>query len=145
METYTLVLIIHLLCAIIFIGFIFTDIFVLPVLNSKFSNDEVQKIKETIGSRAIKIFPLTVLVLIVSGGMMFSKYVNSSLGYFETSLQQLLMLKIFLVLLIVAGIVYSLFCKFTKRKPFAFMKHFHKFALSVTILIVIIAKLMFVV
>lgn len=145
MDSYSLVLIIHLLCAIFFIGFIFTDIFVFPVLLKTFSQKEVQDIKKSIGGRGIKIFPLMVLVLLITGTMMFSKYINAELGYFESTFQYLLWLKVFLVFLIASGIVYSLFCKVTKRVPFSFMEHFHKFAFVLTVLIVIIAKLMFVV
>ena len=37
---YTLVQIIHLFCAIIFIGFVFTDLFVLPVMKKVLKEDE---------------------------------------------------------------------------------------------------------
>ncbi len=145
MDSYSLILIIHLLCAIFFIGFIFTDIFVFPILSKKFSKTEVQNIKASIGERGIKIFPLMVLVLLITGTMMFSKYINAEVGYFQSTFQYLLWLKVFLVLIIASGIVYSLFCKVTKRVPVAFMSHFHKYVFVLTVLIVIIAKLMFVV
>ena len=37
---YPLVQIIHLFCAIIFIGFVFTDLFVLPVMKKVLKEDE---------------------------------------------------------------------------------------------------------
>ena len=75
---------------------------------------------------------------------MFSKYINSEIGLFDTNLQQLLWLKFILAMLIVGGVVYSLTCKFLKKQPAPMMKHFHKFALVIGIFIVLIAKLMFV-
>ena len=56
---YTLVQIIHLFCAIIFIGFVFTDLFVLPVMKKVLKEDEYQKVNVAISSRARMIFPLS--------------------------------------------------------------------------------------
>lgn len=142
---YSLALIIHLLCAIIFIGFIFADVIVFPVvkrnLGQKFYDDMI----EAIVGRGLKIYPPVVILLVLSGGYMFTKYVNSSLGYFNTNLQILLLLKVFCVLLIVLGVIYTIFCKLTKRQPIAFMEYFHTYALVLGIIIVVLAKLMFII
>ncbi len=140
---YTIALIIHLFCAIIFIGFVFADTFVLPVMRKVLSEQETQKVMEVVTMRARKIFPTSVLLIILSGGFMFSKYINSNEGVFNTNLQILLMIKVFLALIIVCGIIYSLSMKALKRKPHPIMKHFHKFVFVVGTCIVILAKLMF--
>lgn len=143
--SYTFILIIHLLSAIIFIGFVFADVIVLPAMKKILTENEHQKVMNAISNRARKIFPVSVLILILSGGYMFSKYINSELGIFNSSLQILLLIKFTLAMIIVSGIVYSLSCKFLKRTPNPIMKHFHKFVLFVGIIITILAKLMFVV
>jgi hypothetical protein len=56
-DGYSIALIVHLFAAIFFIGFVFTDVVVLPVLNKEFDASTVQKIKETISGRARAIFP----------------------------------------------------------------------------------------
>lgn len=145
MTIYTLALIIHLFCAIIFIGFVFADVVVLPAMKNVLDTQTLQKVKTTISNRARKIFPPSVLVLILSGGFMLSKYMNSQVGFFNSALQQLLMIKIILATLIVAGIVYSLSCKLFKKQPAAFMQSFHSFVLAVGIIIIILAKVMFVI
>ena len=142
---YTLVQIIHLFCAIIFIGFVFTDLFVLPVMKKVLKEDEYQKVNVAISSRARMIFPLSLLTLLLSGGYMIAKYINSELGVFNSNLQLLLILKVFLALLIASGVVYSLVNKIFKKTPHPIMKHFHKFVLFSGILIIIIAKIMFVI
>lgn len=142
--SYSIVQLIHLFAAIMFLGYIFTDVVILPALKRKLGNDEYIKIKQIIGKRAVKIFPITLLIIILSGGYMFSKYVNSVDGFFDTSLQKLLFIKLVLALVIVLGVVYSLSCKFLKKTPFAFMKNFHHYALFLGILIVILAKIMFI-
>ncbi|WP_108063094.1 copper resistance protein CopD [Poseidonibacter lekithochrous] len=142
--SYTLVLIIHLLCAIIFIGFVFADVIVLPAMKKVLNEKEHQNVVNAISGRARKIFPLAVLTLILTGGFMFSKYINSDAGMFNSSLQILLLIKFVLAMIITGGIVYSLSCKFLKKAPNPIMKHFHKFVLVVGVCIVVLAKLMFV-
>jgi len=142
---YTIALIIHLFCAIIFIGFVFADVIVLPAMKKVLDEDEHQKVINAISSRARMIFPASVLILILSGGFMLSKYINSDAGYFSTPLQWLLIIKIILALIIVSGIVYSLSRKIVKKQPHPIMKHFHKIVLVLGIFIIILAKLMFVV
>lgn len=143
--TYTIFLIIHLLCAIIFIGFVFADVVVLPAMKKVLNDEEHQNVMNSISNRARKIFPITVLILILSGGYMFSKYINSELGIFNSSLQILLLIKFILAFIIASGIVYSLSCKFLKKTPNSIMKHFHKFVLVVGIAIIVLAKVIFVV
>jgi len=142
---YTLVQIIHLLCAIIFIGFIFADVVIFPVIKNKLGEETYTNTINAIVSRGLKIYPPIVLILIASGGYMFTKYINSELGVFNTSLQWILLLKLLLVLLIVLGVIYTMYCKLTKKEPVAFMQRFHLYALILSIAIVILAKLMFVV
>ena len=142
---YTLVQIIHLFCAIIFIGFVFTDLFVLPVMKKVLNEDEYQKVNVAISSRARMIFPLSLLTLLLSGGYMIAKYINSELGVFNSNLQLLLILKVFLAVLIASGVVYSLVNKIFKKTPHPIMKHFHKFVLFSGIIIIILAKVMFIV
>ncbi len=141
--SYTIVLIIHLFCAVIFIGFVFADVIVLPAMKKVLNEEEHQKVMNAISNRARAIFPASVLILVLSGGFMLSKYINSDLGAFNTALQQLLMLKVIIALIIVAGILYSLSRKLFKKQPHPIMKHFHKFVLVCGVLIIILAKLMF--
>ena len=145
-EAYTAALLIHLILAIFFIGFVFADVAVLSVLKSKFDTETYKKIKQAISDRSRKIYPPSVLVLILSGGFMLSRYVNSEAGAFETGLQKLLMVKVFLALVIALGIIYSLTTRMLKKTPHPFMaQHFHKVALVLGLGIVILAKMMFVV
>lgn len=141
---YTIVLIVHLLCAIIFLGYVFADVIVFPIAKKSVGEKVYEEVKKSIAKRAIKIFPVSLLLLVATGGFMFSKYINSDLGVFNTPLQQLLMLKLFLAGLIVLGVLYSLYTKVTNKKPVDFMKHFHKFVLVSGFFIVVLAKYMFV-
>ncbi len=77
---YTLVQVVHLLCAIIFVGFIFADIFIFPAVKKKFGQDTYDNMMSAIVGRGIIIYPLIVITLIASGGYMFTKYINSFLN-----------------------------------------------------------------
>ncbi len=136
--------IIHLILAIMFLGYVFTDLAVLSVLKGKFEKETQQKIAKTLGGRGFKIFPLTLLFLILTGGMMMTKYINFDAGIFETNLQKLLMFKIFLVFIITLGVASNLYYKLTGGTKSYFMQHhFHKLVIILGIFIIILAKLMF--
>jgi len=147
METgYNIALILHIICAIMFLGYIFTDLFILSVLPKEFGADKAMQIKGKIGAQATKFMPWALLTLILTGGFMISKYINSNVGYFDTPMQQLLVLKAIFGLLIGSLVAFSLIYKKIKGKPNPFLKKYiHKIAITLGFCIVLIAKLMFVV
>lgn len=55
--------IIHLLLAIIFLGYVFTDTVMISALKDKFGKDTDQKINQTLGAKSFKIFPLSLWLL----------------------------------------------------------------------------------
>ena len=135
---------IHLILAIMFLGYVFTDLAVISALKGKFDKDNQQKINKSLGKRSFKIFPLTLLFLVLTGGMMMSKYINSTAGFANTNLQQILLFKIALVLIIVIGVGSNLYIKYTGGTKSNFMQHhFHKLVIVLGLLIVVAAKMMF--
>ena len=138
--------IIHLILAIMFLGYVFTDLAVVSALKNGFSKETIQDINKALGERSFKIFPISLLVLVLTGGMMMSRYINSTAGFFETDLQKILVFKIALVLVIVLGVSSNLYVKFTKSKKSNFMQnHFHKLVIVLGFFIVVAAKMMFLV
>ncbi len=136
--------ILHLILAIMFLGYVFTDLVVLSALKGKFEKETQQKIAKALGGRSFKIFPLTLLFLILTGGIMSSKHINYDVGFFTTNLQKLLIFKIFLVFIITLGVASNLYYKLTGGTKSHFMQHhFHKLVILLGIFIVILAKLMF--
>jgi len=143
---YPYVHIIHLILAIMFLGYVFTDLAVISALKNKFDKENQQKINQSLGKRSFKIFPLTLLFLVLTGGMMMSRYINSTVGFAQTDLQKILLFKIVLVLIIVIGVGSNLYVKFTGGTKSNFMQHhFHKLVIILGLFIVIAAKAMFVV
>jgi len=138
--------IIHLILAIMFLGYVFTDLAVISALKGKFDKENQQKVNQSLGKRSFKIFPVTLLLLVLTGGMMMSKYINSTAGFADTNLQKILLFKIALVTIIVIGVGSNLYIKFTGGTKSKFMQnHFHKLVIVLGIFIVIAAKAMFMV
>lgn len=135
--------IVHLFLAIVFLGYLFCDVFLITAIKYKLGDEAYMKAKSAISSKAFKIMPVCVFLLILTGGMMMSMYVSSSAGWFESSLQKMFWVKIILAFIIFGGVCLNLFCKFRKKPTYSFMKGFHKFALLCGFLIVLFAKLMF--
>lgn len=138
--------VVHLVLAIMFLGYVFSDVVLISSLKDKFSPQINKEINQTLGGKSFKIFPLSLLVIVLTGGMMMSKYINSDAGVCETTMQQLLMVKISLALIIVLGVLYNLYTKITGKPKHIFMQnHFHKLVLVLGFFIVVLAKMMFVV
>lgn len=135
--------IIHLFLAIIFLGYIFFDVIIFTLACKKVDEDSAKKMKQAIGKQAIKIMPVALFFIIISGGMMVSSYIGSQNGYFDTSLQKFLVAKIALATMILAGVILNLSRKVLGKPPFSFMKNFHTFALICGFSIVLFAKIMF--
>lgn len=138
---YPYLLVIHLVCAIIFIGYLFFDVVIFPNIKRLYGEEVAQKAQQGIGQRAIKIMPVCLLLLLLTGGMMVSAYIGGDKGFFDTPFQKFLMLKIFLACVIFAAVIVSLLCKFL-GKPNPLGKVIHPLALVLGFLIVICAKWM---
>ena len=79
-NLYPYAQIVHLFCAIIFVGYLFFDVVIFKTACKKMPPDLAQKAKQTIGSVAIKIMPICLLLLVLTGGIMMSNWVGSKAG-----------------------------------------------------------------
>lgn len=115
MQTlYPFFLTTHLLCAIVFLGFIFTDVVLLSILRRTLGDNALQNVMK----RGTKIMPICVLLLVLTGGAMMTRYLDfgSGLaGFFGTPLQTFLSVKIILALLIVCLVINALAHKFVLK------------------------------
>ncbi|KEA45367.1 copper resistance protein CopD [Campylobacter mucosalis] len=147
MQTiYPYVQLIHMICAIIFLGFIFFDVVIFSRLKNVLGSD-FERVKSAISSKAIKIMPICLLLLFLTGGMMMSTWVGSKAGgYFNTPLQQVFMLKVILAAVLGCGVIFNLTHRALGKQPPKFMReNLHKIAFVFGFIIVICAKVMFLV
>ena len=144
-NLYPYAQIVHLFCAIIFVGYLFFDVIILRAASKKMPPELAQKAKQAIGSVAVKIMPICVLLLVLTGGIMMSNWVGSKAGgYFETNLQIAFMIKFCLAMVIVAAVIVNLSCKFIFKRPSP-LGNIHAIALTLGVAIVLLAKVMFMV
>lgn len=144
MDTlYPYFLIVHLICAVIFLGFIFTDVIILNAIKKYFDKEMCDKIFSVISKRGVKIMPICLLLLVLTGGAMVSRYIGVEQGFFDTPLQKFLMIKIICALLIVLMVITSLTFSYIIKKPNPLAKIIHPVALILGFFILVFAKLAF--
>lgn len=139
---YPVFLIIHLFCAIIFVGYLFFDCVIYPNIKKLGENID-SKVASAISKRAGKIMPICVLLLFITGGAMLSRYVGLESGFFTSNLQKILMLKVLLASIIFIAIIISLSCFYIFKCKNPLGKIIHPLALFLAFFIIIFAKIMF--
>lgn len=142
---YPYALIVHLFCAIIFVGYLIVEFIFLIPLFRRVNPEWVSEIRGIIGSIEGKIMPPSLLLLVLSGGMMISQYLGGENGYFQNPLQTLLAIKAILALCIFVIALYSLLMFYVFKKPNPIKNLVHPIALVFSLIIVLLAKLMFIV
>ncbi|RDU71534.1 hypothetical protein CQA57_07710 [Helicobacter anseris] len=135
---YSIFLVIHLFCAIAFVGYLFFDVVILNIAKRKINNFE--SFQNGISKVVTKIMPFIVLMLFISGGAMAGKYFTSPI---DSTFQLLLLVKIILAFCIFALVVFSLSFYYIVKKPNPIGKFIHPIVFALCIIIVLLAKLMF--
>lgn len=133
-NLYPYAQIVHLFCAIIFVGYLFFDVIILRAASKKMPPELAQKAKQAIGSVAVKIMPICVLLLVLTGGMMISNWIDN----------KVFMIKFCLAMVIVAAVIVNLSCKFIFKR-LSPLGNIHPIALTLAVAIVLLAKVMFMV
>ena len=133
-NLYPYAQIIHLFCAIIFVGYLFFDVIILRAASKKMPPELAQKAKQAIGSVAVRIMPICLLLLVLTGGMMISNWTDN----------KVFMIKFCLAMVIVAAVIVNLSCKFIFKRPSP-LGNIHPIALTLAVIIVLLAKVMFMV
>ena len=129
---------IHLFCAIIFVGYLFFDVIILRAASKKMPPELAQKAKQAIGSVAVKIMPICLLLLVLTGGIMMSSLSNWII------VNKAFVIKFCLAMVIVAVVIVNLSYKFIFKRPSP-LGDIHPVALTLAVEIVLLAKVMFIV
>lgn len=144
---YPILLIIHLFCAIIFLGYIFCDVVLLGLVRKHLGDSWADKTWSVVSPRASKIMPPCLLLLIITGFGMITRYVKFSEGFeslFGSNLQALLTIKMILALITFSMAFFSIFSFYILKKKVFYAKYLHKIALVFGAIIVLLAKLAFI-
>ncbi|WP_456400055.1 hypothetical protein [Persephonella sp.] len=140
---YEIAKLIHLVSAVVFGGVLFVEVVMLPVLKKEFGEELFKKIEFTmIRKRGIKIVPLFVLSLYLSGLYMFHYHIkNLDLG---STFGKLLLLKVSLAFAVVLGVITAITMFKLGKSEHKLFDYIHQFAFVLVFTVIILAKLMFI-
>ena len=140
---YEVAKLIHLICAVVFGGVVFTEVVLLPALKDRFGEKEYRNIEKImIQKRGIKIVPIFVLFLYISGFYMFHFHAKNL--DLSTNFGKLLILKVtlavFVLILVLTAIMLFIRGKYGSR----LFEYAHYGIFVLILMIIIFAKLMFI-
>ena len=145
MSAYPLLHIVHLFCAIAFVGGVFFEGLVLGVMHTKAVSREARReVERALSKRAVKVMPWIVAGVFLSGaGMAYLRYLPNLAQPFAASFNTQLALKICIALSILVHFVIAV----TKMRRGTLTKNWsryiHAAVLVHMVLIVLLAKTMF--
>lgn len=141
--SYSLIHLVHLLCAIAFIGVVFFEVFILEGARDKLGPGVMPLVEQGIIARAKRVMPWFVATLVLSGIALAWFHYSVLPSPFSTSLGVLLGIKI---LLAISVLVHFINAMMAAQSGCMDSSRFHRTHLSVLVhmvLIVVLAKAMF--
>ncbi len=139
---YLFFLITHLICAIVFIGYVFFDVCIYPFAKKTVDTKTLEIVKKAYTKGSAKVFGTAFLLLLISGAYMAKDYFGGELGSWQSNFQKLLLVKIFVLLIMCLVTFISVFNVVILKKPDPFGKFSHLIALVLCLIMVILAKVM---
>lgn len=139
---YLFFLIVHIFSAVAFVGYVFFDVCIFPFAKKHVDEDTLARVKKAYTKGSAKVFGTAFLMLIISGIFMAKEYLGGENGWFGSSFQILLMVKIGVLWLMCLVTAISLFFVYKLKKPDPFGKYSHHIALALCIVMIILAKVM---
>ena len=141
-QWYPLILLLHLSCAIIFVGAVCFEVLVLESFHAHFDADTMARIEQAVMARVRRFMPVVVALLFLSGFALFDIRCNgfTCLG---TPFGWLLSLKVLLAFSVLGVFVTSIRAGLRGTMDPCRFRHTHRIVLGLMIGIVILAKLMF--
>ncbi len=139
---YPWIVLLHLSCAILFVGAVAFEVIVLESLHKHFDVITVRRIEQAVMARVRSYMPVVVVLLFISGGMLFDmrcdgfNCVGSRFGNW-------LLLKVVLAFGVLAVFVNAMWAMRRGKMDVCRFKHSHRLVLALMVGIVFLAKTMF--
>ena len=140
---YEIAKLIHLICAVVFGGVVFTEVVLLPALKDKYGEKEYRNIEKIIiQKRGIKIVPVFVFFLYMSGFYMFHFHAKNL--DLSTNFGKILLAKITLAVLVLILVLTAIILFVRGKSESRLFEYAHYGVLAFVFFIIIFAKLMFI-
>lgn len=139
---YPWIVLLHLACAIVFVGAVTFEVLVVESLHRHFDGATMQRIEQAVMARVRRFMPIVVLLLFVSGGVLFDircdgvSCVGSRFG-------NLLLLKVLLAFGVLGVFINAMWASRHGRMDVCRFRHTHRVVLGLMVGIVFLAKTMF--
>ncbi len=138
---YPLLLLLHLSCAIVFVGAVAFEVLILDALHQTFDRTTMERIEQAVMQRARRVMPWVVGTLYASGVAMFTVRC-AGLRCLHTHFGWLLLTKVTLALAVLAVFVRAVQARGGRIDPCSFRRT-HHIVLALMVGIVFLAKAMF--
>jgi hypothetical protein len=139
---YPLILLLHLACAIVFVGAVAFEVLVLEALHRQFDHDIMRRIEAAVMARARRFMPFVVLLLFLSGFALFDIRCNG-LACLGSRFGWLLSIKVGLAFAVLAVFVTAVRAAMRGTMDPCRFRRTHHVVLCLMAGIVVLAKLMF--
>jgi hypothetical protein len=139
---YPWIVLLHLSCAIVFVGAVTFEVLVVESLQRDFDSAVMQRIEQAVMARVRRFMPVVVLLLFASGATLFDlrcggiRCVGSRFG-------NLLLLKVLLAFAVLGIFINAMWASRHGRMDACRFRHTHRVVLGLMIGIVFLAKTMF--
>lgn len=145
MSVYAAAHIIHVYCAIAFVGGVFFEMLVLSVLHTgRVSREARREVEKAMSYRAVRVMPFVVALLFASGiVMVLNRYMPLLSQPFATSFGTMLALKILLAASVLVHFAIAVVKMAKSTLTVGWSKYIHAVVFSHMLLIVFLAKAMF--
>ncbi|XXQ68430.1 CopD family copper resistance protein [Neisseriaceae bacterium B1] len=136
--------ILHLFCAIAFVGGVIFEALILSAIHGKeVGRDARKEAERAIGRRAVRVMPFIVLGVFLSGLIMAHRYASVLAQPFANAFSIQLSLKILLAFSILCHFIIAVYKIRTQTLTRAWSKYIHRAVLAQMLCIVFLAKSMF--
>ncbi len=144
MMSYAVAHIVHLFCAITFVGGVFFEALVLSVLHSQHVSREARReVERAISQRARRVMPFVVVGVFVSGGFLLTRYADILRDPFASAFGTQLLIKLCLAISVLAHFVIAVTKMHRGTLTVAWSKYIHLAVFCQMVGIVFLAKSMF--
>ena len=139
---YPWIVLLHLSCAIVFVGAVAFEVLVVESLHRHFDGATMQRIEQAVMTRVRRFMPILVIALFASGFVLFDIRCDG-LGCVGSRFGNLLLLKVLLAFGVLGVFVNAMWVMRHGKMDVCRFRHTHRFVLGLMVGIVFLAKTMF--
>ena len=144
MSVYAVAHIVHLFCAVAFVGGVFFEMLVLSAMHGKQVSHQARKeVEQAISHRAVRVMPWIIIGLFASGLVMAHRYAAVFGNPLASSFSIQLSLKVLLAFSVLLHFVVAVSKMRRGTLTVAWSKYIHRAVFCHVLLIVLLAKTMF--